>query len=432
MDHGDDCGILTHSPVHLRPDPSRTVLRPFEVAYPEAYADAEHPRARNIVDRVLALDDAEIAAKRDDIVRSLSERHRDVAATLNRRFEEIAAQVPDAVHAPEAARTVIGAYAFQEYSFEAAALFNPSMALHPDQDRLPPGTIRFIIALRGIGEGHVSSVTFRLGTWSAADGFAIEDASTTATSPRIEKVVDDHGAVIVAFEGSLGVSERVFFPITPSQRQGIEDMRLVRFVDDDGTIDYYGTYTAFDGRSARSELMRRIDRDSFEMRPMTGDAAAYKGMALFPRRIDGRYRMLGRMDNESIWLLASDDVHHWDGGAKIVSPRYPWEFVQMGNCGPPIEIDEGWLVLTHGVGMVRNYCVGACLLDRDDPSKLIARTPRPLLRPSPGERDGYVPNVVYSCGGLVHDRTLLLPYGVADSFTGFATCEVDALLGAME
>ena len=428
----EDCGILEHSGLHLRPDPSRTVLRPFDPTYPDAYADEEHPRVRNIVDHALAMGEAEAKAMGDAIAHSLAERHRDVETVLARRFDDVARQVADAARASPAQRRVIGAYLLQEYSFEAAALFNPSMVLHPDQTALPDGAIRFILSLRGIGEGHVSSVTFRLGTWSAAQGFAVEDGSPMATSPRIEGSPEDDGAVTVAFENSRGVAERIFFPIAPSQRQGIEDMRLVRFTDDDGHVEYYGTYTAFDGRTARSEMMRRTGRDTFEMRPLRGKAAAYKGMALFPRRVGGRFHMLGRMDSESIWLLASDDLWCWEGGAKLVQPRYPWEFVQMGNCGSPMEIDEGWLVLTHGVGMVRNYCVGACLLDRDDPSKLLARTAKPLLRPSPGERDGYVPNVVYSCGGIVHDRTLLLPYGIADNFATFATCSVDALLAAME
>jgi predicted GH43/DUF377 family glycosyl hydrolase len=218
----------------------------------------------------------------------------------------------------------------------------------------------------------------------------------------------------------------------PSQRQGIEDLRLVRFTDDDGSVLYYGTYTAFSGAAARPELLSGIDFRSFRMCALTGDAAGAKGMALFPRRVDGRYVMLGRQDSESIWLHSSDDVLHWEGGGKIVSPRYPWEFVQMGNCGSPIEIDEGWLVLTHGVGTVRNYCIGACLLDKADPSKLLARTPEPILTPSPDERDGYVPNVVYSCGAMIQGRELMIPYGVADNFAAFATTTVDRLLKSME
>lgn len=230
----------------------------------------------------------------------------------------------------------------------------------------------------------------------------------------------------------MSISETVLFPTLPSQRQGIEDMRLVRFVEDDGRVTYHGTYTAFSGAEARSELLSTTDFKSFEMRALSGEVASAKGMALFPRRIDGRYVTLGRQDNKNIWLNVSDDLLHWNSGVKLVEPRYPWEFVQMGNCGSPLEIDEGWLVLTHGVGTVRNYCIGACLLDKKDPSKLLVRTPRPVIAPSPHERDGYVPNVVYSCGALLGDRTLLLPYAVADSFSAFGSLSVEDLLACME
>ena len=226
-------------------------------------------------------------------------------------------------------------------------------------------------------------------------------------------------------------TETVLFPILPRQRQGIEDLRLVRFTDDDGSDTYYGTYTAFSGAQARPELLSTSDFHSFGMHPLAGGAAQSKGMALFPRRIDGRFAMLGRQDNESIWFHQSKDLFRWEGGGKLLSPRFPWEFVQLGNCGSPIEIEEGWLILTHGVGAVRNYCIGACLTDREDPSKVLARTPRPIVEPSPDERDGYVPNVVYSCGGIVHDRTLLLPFGVADNFATLATVSLDRLLADM-
>ena len=239
------------------------------------------------------------------------------------------------------------------------------------------------------------------------------------------------GITRVMCDGSENPSESVLFPVTPSQRQGIEDLRLCRFIDDDGKPDYVGTYTAFDGRNTRSEMLRITGLKEFEMRPLDGAAAQAKGMALFPRRIDGRYVMLGRQDNENIWLHRSDDLYVWEGGDKLIEPKFSWDLCQMGNCGSPIELAEGWLVLTHGVGLVRTYCMGAALLDKDDPSKVLARTPNPILRPSAEERDGYVPNVVYSCGAMVHDRTLLLPFGIADNFAAFATCEVSDLLKAM-
>ena len=427
-----DDTILRHHDLILRPDPSRTVVRPFDLAYPAGFETAGHSRIGVIVGRVLALDDAAVADELARVLLSLDQRHRDVDAMLLRRFDEIVQAAPAAAEACESRRRLIGAYFSEEYSFEAAALFNPSAVLHPDQSGLDEGTLRFVLALRGIGEGHVSSVTFRTGTWTPGGAVHIDAPSHTSVPPIIEGAGGDSPIVRLLCGGSHDISETVLFPVLPRQRQGIEDVRLVRFTGEDGQVIYYGTYTAFDGRDARPELLSGTDFRSFEMRPLTGGAAGAKGMALFPRKVDGAYLMLGRQDSESIWLHRSDDLYAWEGGAKLVSPRYPWEFVQMGNCGSPIEIDEGWLVLTHGVGMVRNYCIGACLLDRDDPSKLLARTPRPILEPSPDERDGYVPNVVYSCGALVHGRRMLLPYGVADNFTSFATTTVDALLAVMK
>jgi predicted GH43/DUF377 family glycosyl hydrolase len=416
----------------LRPDPSRTVVRPFEPGYPRGF-DTGRTRTQEILEAILALDDDELARQLKGVTESLDENHRDVDAMLVRRFDELADRIPGANTIRAEQRRLIGAYFSEEYAYEAAALFNPSVVLHPDQSNVSDGAIRFVLSLRGIGEGHVSSVTFRTGTWTPGSSIIVDEPSPTSVPPIVEDEDDRGGALIhLHCGGSHTISETVLFPVTRSQRQGIEDLRLVRFVEEDGSIIYHGTYTAFSGADARSELLSGTDFRSFQMRPLTGSAATGKGMALFPRRIDGRYVMLGRQDSKNIWLNVSDDILHWDGGAKLVTPRYPWEFVQMGNCGSPIEIDEGWLVFTHGVGTVRNYCIGACLLDKADPSKVLARTPRPVLAPSPHERDGYVPNVVYSCGSIISDRTILLPYAVADSFAAFATTSVDEILRVME
>ncbi|MEG3144975.1 glycoside hydrolase family 130 protein [Sphingomonas sp. RT2P30] len=416
----------------LRPDPSRTVVRPFELGYPAGF-DTGPSRNQQIVDRILTLDDAELARQFIGVSESLDEHHRDVDAMLMRRFDQIAGGLSNVADINPDQRRLIGAYLSEEYAYEAAALFNPSIVLHPDQSGLTAGALRFVMSLRGIGEGHVSSVTFRTGTWTPGGELLVEAAGESSVAPIVAADTGDGDAVInLHCGGSQSISETVLYPLLPSQRQGIEDVRLVRFVEDDGSVVYHGTYTAFSGAAVRSELLSGTDFRSFEMRALTGSAASGKGMALFPRKVGGRYAMLGRQDNENIWLHLSDDVLHWEGGEKIVKPCYPWEFVQMGNCGSPTEIDEGWLVMTHGVGTVRNYCVGACLLDKDDPTKLLARTPRPVLAPSPHERDGYVPNVVYSCGALVAGRTMLLPYAVADSFTAFATASIDNLLSVME
>jgi predicted GH43/DUF377 family glycosyl hydrolase len=423
--------LFKHSRLHLRPDPSRTVIRPFSPEYPGPFQNEAHPRLRNIVEHVLALDGPAIDAMYRAMWDALADRHRDLETILSRRYADISDKIAIDQTLSEQAKLLIGAYFSEEYSFEAAALFNPSMVARPHQDADGSGSVRFLLSLRGIGEGHISSVAFRTGRWSRAGGFTIDEASHQAISPRITGT-DANGATRIICEGSENVSETVLFPVTPSQRQGIEDLRLCRFIEEDGSVAYLGTYTAFDGREARSEMLRATGFKTFEMRPLTGSVSAAKGMALFPRKVGGRFAMLGRQDNESIWLIFSDDLYHWEGGEKLISPRYPWEFVQMGNCGSPIEIDEGWLVITHGVGIARNYCMGAALLDKDDPSKVLARTPKPILKPSSKERDGYVPNVVYSCGAIVHDRMLLLPYGVADNFAGFASAPVDDLLARME
>jgi predicted GH43/DUF377 family glycosyl hydrolase len=425
--------IMTHSSLTLRPDPSRTVIRPFFAEDQAPFIVEGHSRAQRIINRVLTLSEQELADELDRVMTSLSSRHRDVEQVLMRRFQELSGMIGNLNGFSHECALLISAYFSAEYSFEAAALFNPSIVMHPDQSDLPDGTIRFAMSLRGIGEGHVSSVTFRTGTWGIDGTVAIDRPSGTVASPIVESVdgegMDSVTRIICA--GANDASESILFPVTASQHQGIEDLRLVRFVEDDGQVEYLGTYTAYSGSVARSELLHATDFCSFEMRPLKGSAAETKGMALFPRRINGRYAMLSRQDNENIWLLYSDDLYTWDGGEKIITPKYFWEFFQIGNCGSPIEIDEGWLVLTHGVGSVRNYCIGACLLDRDDPSKILKRMSLPLVHPSPKERDGYVPNVVYSCGGLVHDRTLLLPYGVADSFTAFASASLDDLLDVM-
>jgi predicted GH43/DUF377 family glycosyl hydrolase len=425
--------VFTHYDLKLRPDPSRTILRPFWPEYPVGFASPDHSRARAIVDRVIALDKEQTNTELGWVVNGLGAHHRNVDDMLARQYCEVATKLnlPDEIK--DYHKKLIGGYFSQEYSFEAAALFNPSITPHPQQTDVADGTIRFVLSLRGIGEGHISSVTFRTGTWTPGGNLEI-DMPGEMTAPPIIEIAQNPGESVnvrLHCEGSEHISETVLFPVLPSQHQGIEDLRLVRFVDDDNTAKYYGTYTAFNGVDARSEMLSGFDFRSFEMLPLNGDAANAKGMALFPRKIAGRYAMLSRQDSENIWLVYSDNLQNWTGGTKLLAPLAPWEIIQVGNCGSPIEIDEGWLVLTHGVGAARNYCMGACLLDKHDPSRLLARTPLPILWPIAEVHGGYVPNVVYSCGALVHARTMLLPYAVADSFTAFASASVDDLLSLM-
>lgn len=421
-------GPLKILPLMLEPDPARTVVRPFDFAYPAAFAEDRESRRLVVARRVLDLDEDEQNRTLDLMLGAMCERHRNVEEVFLRRYGELADEIRS-LPVNHAQKLLLGAYFSQEFAFESAALFNPSIIPDPrDQDG--DGNSRFVLSLRGVGEGHISSVTFRTGSWSADGSVTIDPPSPYAVAPRIHRNIDGGGAEL-GCGGSADVSETVIFPVLPSQSHGVEDLRLVRFTEDDGQHRIIGTYTAFDGREARQELLHGIDFRTVQLCPLTGRMAGYKGMALFPRRIRGRYVMLGRQDNENIWLLESDDLYRWDEGRPIMRPEYFWEFVQLGNCGSPIEIDEGWLVFTHGVAMVRAYCVGACLLDKDDPSVVLARTVKPLLVPSVSGRGGYVPNVVYSCGALIRDREILLPFAVGDRCTAFATGSVDSVLATM-
>ena len=424
--------IMTYLPIILRPDPARVVIRPFVPA--DDPAPQDRPRAQRIADRVLALDTAELGIELDRVTAAVSERHSDLEEVFLRRYHEVNGLLIDHCAISRKQSLLTGAYFSEEYAFEAAALLNPSIVPHPDQTGTAQGDVRFVLSLRAVGEGHVSSIAFRTGICHANGSIVLDSPGLQTITPRIEMIpggAPDDPGVRLYCDKDHDLSQTVIFPVTVHQRHGIEDIRLVRFTDDDGNITYYGTYTAFSGEAIRQEILRTTDFKTFELTALRGDAAPGKGMALFPRRIDGRYAMLGRQDHENISLLTSTDLYEWKGGSTIVSPRWPWEYVQIGNCGSPIEIDEGWLVITHGVGPVRNYCIGVCLLDRGDPSKLLARSTYPLIRPSPDQRYGYVPNIAYTCGAMVHGRMLVIPYALADSFTTFATVPLDRLLTEM-
>jgi predicted GH43/DUF377 family glycosyl hydrolase len=283
-----------------------------------------------------------------------------------------------------------------------------------------------------VGEGHISSLTFRSGAIDGDGNLTIDPTARLGSVPRITNRTStpDGDDVEIVFEEKTHLSERVIFPITESQANGIEDARFVEF-SDNGRTTFYATYTAYSGRAIRSELIETTDFRTFRMTPLKGTATRNKGMGLFPRRLDGRYAMIGRQDNENLHLIYSDDLYSWDGGEAFIRPKYPWEFVQIGNCGSPIELEEGWLLLTHGVGPVRKYAIGAVLLDKNNPAKVLARSREPLVRPDATEREGYVPNVVYTCGALRHRDRLILPYAVSDTFSNFATIKISSLLQAL-
>jgi predicted GH43/DUF377 family glycosyl hydrolase len=425
--------LLNRQALYVRPNPARVVLRPFKPATePRELNRTDRKRANHIVDRVLALDPESAERQLAEVLENFQGRHRGLLASFDARARDMDDFFATHADFRPTQRLLVGAYFLHEYSFEAAALFNPSIIAHPDQAGVPSGALRFILSLRAVGEGHISSLTFRSGLITADGSIMLDPSERLASIPYLQQ--SELGApadcIDVMFRSDERISEKVIFPVTESQSNGIEDARFVKF--EEGARDtYYATYTAYSGKAIRSELIQTRDFNSFRMTPLKGAAARNKGMALFPRKINGKYAMIGRQDNESLYLIYSDDLYTWSEGVPLLKPQFPWEFVQIGNCGSPIELDEGWLLLTHGVGPVRRYSIGAALLDKTDPSKVLGRCTEPLLRPESSEREGYVPNVVYTCGALRHHNRIILPYAVSDTYCNFATIEIPALLDAM-
>jgi predicted GH43/DUF377 family glycosyl hydrolase len=481
--------------LELRPDARRVLLRPFMasvVVKPTGHAEPSR-RLLDILTRVLLLDDATVEATLENVLHEFHDRHEDIRAIFLDRFNTMEPLLPCDGELSEPRRLLIGSYFTNEYSLESSALFNPSIVPAPDQSGLAPGELRCILSLRATGEGHISSITFRSGIVAADGTVRLDPVSRFVHSPRPEPAAGyelslfrrklhemgiDHAAAkratselpntfrmgelvarvarlrredvppevirageealhlaeanyTVRFKDGLGMAEKVLFPFSPLESNGIEDARFVRFVDTNGSVDYFATYTAYNGSTIFPQIVETRDFSAFRVSTLNGPAVTNKGLALFPRRIKGAYAMLGRQDGENIHLMFSDHPYFWYQSKIIVRPVQPWEFTQLGNCGSPIETDAGWLVLTHGVGPMRKYCIGAVLLDHDDPSRVIGRLKEPLLGPADDEREGYVPNVVYSCGSLVHHNTLVLPYAVSDTATRFASVALDELLTAL-
>jgi predicted GH43/DUF377 family glycosyl hydrolase len=473
--------------ISLKPSNSRVVIRPFEFQ--------NENRIEKIMARVSSLSESAVDELLGKVMREFRERHQRTREFFLNRFEQVRRYLLTDQPLSENRRLLIGSYFTQEYSLESAALFNPSMVWHPDQSGLPEGAHRFILSLRATGEGHISSITFRSGTIDHENRIRMDEPTRFVAAPDVvpnalyEKTLfyrkltelgingpltdqvmaalgdtftlDDlegtlrnvlkhnrarqrefepiaHTMVVLAkanyeiqFEPGLDVSERIIFPTSPTETNGIEDARFVRFVHDDGRATYYATYTAYDGRVTLPQMLETEDFNHFRISTLNGPEVKNKGFALFPRMVNGQYAMLSRQDNENIYLMYSDSPHFWYSKALVARPTYSWEFVQLGNCGSPIETDAGWLLLTHGVGPMRKYAIGAFLLDLDDPARVIGRLAEPLLEPNANEREGYVPNVVYSCGPLPHGRDLIIPYAMADYASTFATVPIDDVLNAM-
>jgi predicted GH43/DUF377 family glycosyl hydrolase len=478
---------VRRSHLALHPDRKRVLARPF---YP-----TKDERAIRICGQVMALAESEVLILLKQVQADFGERHLQIREFLKRRFHQVRHWLRTDEKLSEERELLLGAYFTHEYSFEAAALFNPSIVPHPDQSSLPPGSLRFVLSLRATGEGHISSITFRTGLLDEKNNITINDPTRynleAAQAPNLayEKglfdrklqelgmagdfsrealrnlgelfSLDELRASIslavkqnearsqetegasrkilalaqsnyeVQFPAGSRLSERVLFPVTPSQSNGIEDARFVLFQNEDGSRTYYATYTAYDGKLVLPQFIETPDFLHFKFITLNGRAVQNKGMALFPRKINGHYAMLGRQDQENLYLMFSDELHFWNDSQRLLEPRFPWEFIQLGNCGSPIETDAGWLVLSHGVGAMRRYCIGAFLLDRNNPAKVIGRLREPLITPDENEREGYVPNVVYSCGSLVFGEQLIVPYAMSDYATTFATVRLDELLAAM-
>jgi predicted GH43/DUF377 family glycosyl hydrolase len=420
-------------PLRLKADPSRVVVRPFHLAWQGGGSDPG--RARRLVDQVLTLDDREIGRQLKSVMANFEQRHWQTRKVFLKRFAEICKLVELPLEGiGDKRQQLIGAYFCHEYSYAAAALMNPSIVPHPDQSGLDRDTVRILMSLRAVGEGHISSIAFREGLVSARGGLQLAPEPPFATAcdaPGLDTLHGD-GPVTVFRNEDTNLSGMVIFPVTRAQSNGLEDLRLTHFTHEDGSQEYFGTYTAFSGREIRSELLRTSDFREIELIPMFGDAARNKGMALFPEKIGGRYMMVGRQDGQNMFLLESDDITRWESGSLLMTPEFPWEFIQIGNCGAPILVDEGWLVLTHGVGAMRQYALGAVLLDRHDPSKILGRTRYPVLQAENDDRNGYVPNVVYTCGGMRVGDQLFMPYGISDSSIGFAFLPLKELVAALD
>jgi predicted GH43/DUF377 family glycosyl hydrolase len=481
---------VTESGIELNPDHHRIITRFFVPGHEDV--GPGDSRAAPVIERILRLDEGEVEAAMRDVDERFAHRHESLHETFAEHAAMVTSRNDPSVSLSKARQLLLGASFTHEYSIEGAALCNPSAVLHPLQDA--SGDAAFILSVRGIGEGHRSSIGFRTGTVTAAGTVTIDQPGPfprigittpglndrTVFHTKLAALGDDHenaadvldglpqrfddaelagqiarlaadavmrrntattianlrglarSSYSIEFPDTTDLSERVLWPEAPAERHGMEDARFVRFTDDDGDVTYYATYTAFDGINVSQQLLETTDFAAFTASPIAGTAAVGKGLALFPRRVHGRYVALSRADRETNAIAFSDDIRCWTNPETIQIPDRLWEILQLGNCGSPIETDAGWLVLTHGVGAMRTYSLGAILLDLDEPQRVLARSIMPILSPDKNRPGGYVPNVVYSCGGFAHNDILVLPYGVGDQSISIATLSIEQLLSTLQ
>jgi predicted GH43/DUF377 family glycosyl hydrolase len=477
---------LERTQCRILPDASRRLSQLF-VPGQETLIRGE-PRVMAVIERVLDLSEEDVETTLGRTLARFSGQYRDLAGALERHFQLVEHRLGSTIRLGRARRQLVGAYLTQEYALEAAALFNPSMVAHPDQAGCQPGEVRFIMSLRAVGEGHRSCIEFRTGTigesgirldppgrfpdtghalpvphdrelfrakladlgaedenarflWDLLPArFTMAELNMALAELHKQRLTRGDSAALaervrymaassyaVEFDAESALSERVLWPVGPAESHGMEDARLVRFTDGED-VTYYATYTAFDGSQVAPHLLQTRDFQTFTVSPLSGPSAKNKGMAIFPRRIGGRYAALSRWDRESNAIGYSADGRRWSDAITVQTPTRPWELIQLGNCGSPIETPIGWLVFTHGVGPMREYAIGAILLDLDHPERLIASLPEPLLVADESEREGYVPNVVYSCGPMIHGNNIVLPYGCSDSSVRIAMVNLSLLL----
>ncbi len=478
---------LRRQSIMLLPDSARVIMRPF--------IPAEQQRITAVLGRALALTEEEVKSALDAVNEEFESRHYDIEKALLAHFAKVKQHLFTQRTLSRERELLIGALFSGEYALESAALFNPSIVPHPDQRGVPAGHLRFIMSLRATGEGHISSIEFRSGEIAADGVVSLDPVTRYVAMPDIEPnpsyrkksfilkfhemgFDNEYADAVIAplekeftrsalyhsvgtvrhenhpgshelkrtleciqwladsnyelrFSPKLSVSERIIFPVSPNESNGIEDARFVRFTEDDGSTLYYATYTAYNGKAILPQLIETQDFLHFRILTLNGSAVQNKGMALFPRRIDGRYVMLSRQDDENLLIMFSDNPHYWNDPQILLRPAEVWESVKVGNCGSPIETEAGWLVITHGVGPMRKYSIGAVLLDLNDPTKVIGRLREPLLSPAGNEREGYVPNVVYSCGSLLHGENLILPYAMSDKITSMVSVNLAELLAKL-
>jgi predicted GH43/DUF377 family glycosyl hydrolase len=473
-------------PIRLTGDDRRVIARPFIMGT---------DRVNSVLHRIQGLDEPTVEALLEKVRASFRTRHRKTDAIFEEHYRMAAGRIEWKDDWSNHRRLLAGSYFTMEYSVDSAALFNPSIVQHPDQSDVPEGAVRFVMSLRATGEGHVSSVVFRTGMITADNGTVIDPAPSTVHRARIVpdfrynkglfhwklmelglngdiigtvlSRLDDHFTIeqlVSAIDQSrealrevagssealrtmhwlagsnyhidlsaeAKLSELVIFPMSQEESHGIEDLRMVRFIDEDGQASYYGTYTAYNGVRTLPMMMYTRDFKRIAVHSLNGPGAANKGLALFPRRVNGRYVMCSRIDGENLYINFSESGYFWSSATRLTAPRYPWEFMQIGNCGSPLETEAGWLLLTHGVGPMRTYAIGAVLLDRDDPLKVLGYLPEPLITAEENEREGYVPNVVYTCGALVHRGFLYIPYAQADKSTSMAVVKLSELLARLQ